>query len=267
MHLSVLLPSFGVDFAASLQKAVELGFTHVDVVATTSRTAEELSALADSGLIVSCAALGKGMPEGQALDGEPLAERRGALDTVKRQLEDAALLGATTAYLVPGLGPRPDDLRRFTDACQLLADHAAARMIRLCVEHVPGRALAEVRQVLHWLQASKHANLYLLLDIGHCLITQENAADAVREAGARLGHVHFDDNDGVKDLHLPLFAGKLQSSDLQAVMVALRSTNYAGGLSLELNSENPAPCEGVRASKEILDRLRDPGLPSVTPSA
>jgi sugar phosphate isomerase/epimerase len=255
MHLSVLLPSFGVDFATSLQAAVELGFTHVDVVATASRTADELNALADSGLIVSCAALGKGMPEGQTLDAGPLAERRAALDTAKRQLDDAALLGATTGYLVPGLGKQPDDLRRFTDACQFLADHAAGRMIRLCVEHVPGRALAEVRQVLQWLRETKHANLYLLLDIGHCLITKESAADAVREAGPHLGHVHFDDNDGVKDLHLPLFAGKLQPSDLHAAMMALRSSKYAGGLSLELNPENPEPREGVRAGKEILERL------------
>ena len=67
--------------------------------------------------------------------------------------------------------------------------------------------------------------------------------------------MHFDDNDGVKDLHLPLFAGKLQEADLHATMASLRSSGYAGGLSLELSPENPEPGEAVRAGKAILDRL------------
>ena len=172
MHLSVLLPSFNADFATSLQEAVTLGFTHVDVVAKATRPAEELHALADSGLIVSSAALGKGLPETQGLDGDrsPTAARHSTASSVSWMSRPAR---ATTGYLVPGHGKTADDLLRFTDACRLVADYAAARMIRLCVEHVPGRALAEVRQVLHWLQESKHANLYLLLDVGHCLLTHE----------------------------------------------------------------------------------------------
>lgn len=255
MHLSVLLPSFATDFAASLRDAVALGFTHVDVVATATREGTDLEALADSDCIVSCAALGKGLPDEQALDAEAIAPRRAALHSYQRQLDDAALLGATTAYLVPGHGTSADDRLRFTDACQLLADHAAARRIRLCVEHVPGRALAEVRQVLHWLREAAHPNLYLLLDVGHCLLTHEDAAAAVRDAGDRLGHVHVDDNDGVKDLHLPLLAGKLIESDLRAVLAALEARGYEGGVSLELSPANPQPREGVRASKAILDRL------------
>src|SRR5690242_15379669 len=102
MHLSVLLPSFATDVAASLQSAVTLGFTHVDVVAAESRPGAELEALADSGLIVSCAAVGRNLPTGQSLDAAELAPRRAALDVFKRHLDDAALLGATSAYLVPG---------------------------------------------------------------------------------------------------------------------------------------------------------------------
>jgi sugar phosphate isomerase/epimerase len=255
MHLSVLLPSFATDFAASLQAAVELGFTHVDVVATESRSPAELEAIADSGLIVSCAAIGRALPAGQTLDAAELAPRRAALDIFKRHLDDAALLGATSAYLVPGLGPSPDARLRFTDACRLLADHAAARMIRLCVEHVPGRALAEVRQVLAWLPEAAHPNLYLLLDIGHCLLTKEDTVAAVHSAGPRLGHVHMDDNDAARDLHLPLLAGKLTDADLRRAIAALREAGYAGGVSLELSPDNPQPRDAVRDSKAILDRI------------
>lgn len=255
MHLSVLLPSFASDFASSIRAANDLGFTHVDVVATEERAPEELEALADTDLIVSCAAIGKGLPEGQGLDVESLAERRAAVDRYKRHLDDAALLGATSAYLVPGLGNSSDDLLRFTDACRTLAEYARARQIRLCVEHIPGRALAEARQVLDWLGQAKHPNLYLLLDVGHCLITHEDAAAAVRAAGERLGYVHFDDNDAVKDLHLPLLRGRLQRGDLQAVLAALGSVKYQGALCLELSPENPQPCEAVRESRAILEEL------------
>ena len=222
---------------------------------TRVRPADERESLADSGLIVSCAALGRGLPDGQTLDAESLAPRKAALDAYKRHLDDAALLGATTAYLVPGLGTTADDRLRFTDACRLLADHAAARMIRLCVEHVPGRALAEVHQVVDWLHEIGHPNLYLLLDVGHCLLTQESAADAVHTAAGRLGHVHLEDNDGARDLHLPLLAGKLVEDDLRRVVAALGTRGYDGGVSLELSPENPQPREGVRTSKAILDRI------------
>jgi sugar phosphate isomerase/epimerase len=224
-------------------------------VATESRSPAELEALADSGLIVSCAAVGRGLTTGQTLDAAELSPRRAALDMFKRHLDDAALLGATTAYLVPGLDTSADAQLRFTDACRLLAEHAAARMIRLCVEHVPGRALAEVRQVLAWLQEAAHPNLYLLLDVGHCLLTKEDAAASVHAAGPRLGHVHVDDNDAARDLHLPLLAGKLTEEDLRRALAALHTSGYAGGVSLELSPENPQPREAVRDSKAILDRL------------
>jgi sugar phosphate isomerase/epimerase len=254
MHLSVLLPSFAIDFAAALRAAVALEFTHVDVVAVANRHGDDLEALADSGLTVSCAAIGKGMPEGETLDAEPLAARRAALDTYRRHLDDAALLGATTAYLVPGLDRTAAGLLRFTDACRLLADHAAARRVRLCVEHVPGRALAEVRQVLDWLRETRHAHLHLLLDIGHCLMTREDAAAGIRAAGPLLGHVHLDDNDAEHDLHLPLLAGRLTEADLDGVVATLRSIQFDGGLTLELSPSNPDPVEAVRTSMGVIAR-------------
>src|SRR5437762_1171210 len=81
---------------------------------------------------------------------------------------------------------------------------AGQRMVQLCVEHIPGRALPDVTAVLNWLDRVGHANLALLLDLGHCLISNEDPAGAVRQAGARLGYVHVDDNDGKGDLHWPL---------------------------------------------------------------
>src|SRR5262249_42958204 len=163
----------------------------------------------ETGLLVSCAAVGRGLPDGAAPDAAAVEARRAALGEMKRQVADASRLGATCCYVVPGLDGSPDGLARFAEACGLLADYAGGRMGRLCAQPAPGRALPSVGATLSWLEGVGHTNLSLLLDVGHCLISGEDPADAVRRAGGRLGYVHLDDNDGVADLHWPLLAGRL----------------------------------------------------------
>jgi sugar phosphate isomerase/epimerase len=63
----------------------------------------------------------------------------------------------------------------------------------------------------------------MLLDVGHCLISGEDAAAVIQRAGERLGYVHLDDNDGVGDLHWPLFHGRLTREQLANAMTALRT--------------------------------------------
>src|SRR2546423_1314695 len=138
MFLSTLLTSLPLDFEAAVRQVAALGFTHVDVVAQIERLPSHLEALADSGLIVGCTALGKGLPADYTLDTANLDSRRHALDAIKQQIADSAGLGATHGYLVPGHDGTAAGLTRFADACALLADFADQRMLRLCIEHVPG---------------------------------------------------------------------------------------------------------------------------------
>ena len=78
MHLSVLLTSLPLAFPAALHQARQLGFRYVDVVAETDRPADHLDALADSGLLVWSAALGKHLPPDWALDAPGVTTRRDA---------------------------------------------------------------------------------------------------------------------------------------------------------------------------------------------
>src|SRR5262249_15004041 len=150
-----------------------------------------------------------------------------------------ACLGGTYAYVVPGSDDSAEGLARFAEACTLLADFASARMVRLCIEHCPGKALPSATATLDFLKRIGHDNLGLLLDVGHCLISREDPATVVAHAKERLFYVHLDDNDGVNDLHLPLLKGYLTEQTLRATLASLQSEGYAGGLSLELRSENP----------------------------
>ncbi|HEY7313412.1 MAG TPA: sugar phosphate isomerase/epimerase [Gemmataceae bacterium] len=252
--LSAFATSLPGEFAAVLSRIAALGFTHVDLVAEIDRPAGQLEALADSGLLVSCMALGRNLPPGHTLDAADVGVRRATLTLLQRQLADAARLGATTAYLVPGLEAGETALTCFADGCALLADDAAACMVRLCVEHVPGRALPTVARTLDWLERVGHDRLAMLLDVGHCLISGEDAAAAIQQAGERLGYVHLDDNDGVGDLHWPLLSGRLTRRQLADAMAALRTIEYRGALALELNPANPQPDDALREGKEIVER-------------
>jgi len=249
--LAVLLDGPPADFAAEARLAADLGFTHVDVMALEERPAADLEALADAGLLVRCAAVGRGLPEGCTLDAADAGLRREALERTRRQVADAARLGATHAYVVAGTA----GLACFADACGLLADYAAGRMVRLCVEPIPGRALPSAAAALQWLRQMAHPNLALLLDVGHCLISGEDPGAAAREAGPLLGYVHLDDNDGVSDLHWPLLTGRLTPTHLMDLAAALRGVAFSGGLSLELKAPASERASVLRQSKQTAEKF------------
>jgi D-psicose/D-tagatose/L-ribulose 3-epimerase len=242
------------EFATVIDQIASLGFTHVDLVAEVDRPSDQFEVLADSGLVVSCLALGRHLPPGHTLDAVDVAVRRATLSLLQRQQADAAHLGATTAYLVPGFDRSTTALSCFAEGCTLLADFAAQRMVRLCVEHIPGRALSTAAATLDWLEQVGHPHLGLLLDVGHCLISGEDAADTVRRADCRLGYVHLDDNDGSGDLHWPLLTGRLTQPQLVNTTRALQVIRYQGALSLELNPMNADPVEALRAGKTIVEQ-------------
>lgn len=253
MFISTLLTSLPAPFEHALGQVADLGFTHVDIVGLAERPTSHCEALADSGLLVSCAAVGRGLPDNHTLDAVSADARRAAVAEIKRQIVDAAQLGATHCYVVSGMDSTGAGLARFGEACCLLADFAGQRQMRFCVEHIPGRALATAATTLEWLEKLAHANLSLLFDVGHCLITAEDAADVVRRAGPRLGYVHFDDNDGTGDLHWPLLTGRLTRKALEGVLAALRQIDYQGALCLELNSANAHPEVALREGKRLLE--------------
>lgn len=253
--LSAYLTSLPLDFCQALVQVQFLGFTHVDVVAQAERPAEHLDALADSGLIVSCAALGRDLPEGYSLAACDVDVRRRTLRLLQEQVADAARLGAICAYLVPGAEQDNLSQAAFAEGCCLLADRAAARQVRLCLEHTPGRWLPTAAAVLDWLERVSHPTLGLLLDVGHCLLSREAPAAVIHLAGPRLAYVHLDDNDGSADLHGPLFTGQLTEEQLRQAAAALHAIGYQGGMALELSPRTADPIAALREGKEIVERL------------
>ena len=231
----------------ALAALAAIGFRSIDVQAKTFVGPASRARIDDLGLSVSCLALCFNMDDGAALDSATAAAQRAALDHCREALDHAAALGAGTAYVVPGDDPAA--LPQFGDALGQVADFAAARAIRVGVEHFPGKALPTAAGTLEYLSRLNHPNLYLLLDTGHLQMSGEAPAPVIAAAGDRLGYVHLDDNDGEADLHWPLLAGVLTAEALAATFAALAQSPYTGPASIELSPQLPDPVAALSQSR------------------
>ena len=239
-----------------LTRVKQTAFHYIDVEPDTLSSPEALQKLRELGLKVSCVALDHGLPEGASLEGDSPDRLRRAVDHLKQALETSRELGAGVAYVGPCSNVR--NLKAYCSSVVELADDASRKGIKLCVEHVPGRALPTVKETLDFLEKAGHPNLYLLLDIGHTLISREEPEEAVRMAGLRLGYVQMNDNDGKKDRHWALLDGRLTEGDLARIIETLEQVGYAGTLGLELENRRPSLISALARNRNLLMRLQSP---------
>ena len=162
-------------------------------------------------------------------------------------------LGAPVSYITPPNAVDDSTRQRWTDSLLKLADHAELQKVRLCIEHFPNRLLPTVVSTLEFLQQTGHDQLALLVDVGHCLISSEEPAQVISDAGKWLGYVHFDDNDGREDHHWPLLTGKLTEEKIHNTIQALKVQRYQGGLSLELHPKIDDPVSSLQHGKALLE--------------
>ena len=219
----------------------QMGLRHIDHRPFDFRSAESRRLISDLELTPACMATGFGMPEGAALDAADAGARDAAVEHTRRALEYAHETGIRRAYLLPGEDSDGESLNRYGECVIELADAAAGYGIKLCIEHFPVKALPTVQDTLDYIAKLGHDNLYLLFDIGHAQISKEVPAEAVVQAGDRLGYFHLDDNDGVSDLHWALCDGVLTEDVLKTTLTALDTIGYDGPVSLEMNPGLPDP--------------------------
>jgi len=214
----------------TLERVKETAFHYVDVEPDTLDAGNALATVKKLGLKVSCVALDHKLPPNCSWESVEGAQKTVA--QLHKAITKAQALGATTGYVGPCKNTKL--LPRYRDAVLSLADFAAGHGIKFCVEHAPGRALARARDALAFVEQAGKANLYLLLDVGHTLLSKENAWEIVAAAGPRLGYVQLNDNDGKKDRHWPLLDGILKEENLVRTLAALRAAGYQGTLGLEI---------------------------------
>lgn len=239
----------------NLQKMSELGFDWIDIQPAMLATPESRGLAQKLGLSVSCVGASFGLPDGATLDSPDANARAAALAHMEKSLAHAASLGATAAYVIPGMDGSKEALMRYGDSVAATAEIAQRYGLTLGIEHFPGKALATAAATLDFVRAVGHPNLYLLFDSGHIQMRGEDPAAIIRQAGERLSYVHLDDNDGVGDLHWSLLDGVMTEASLGSIAAALDDIGYDGGVSLELSPRLPDPYAALAASREIVARF------------
>ncbi len=254
MKISCCIWALGGTETDILRQVSELGFDWIDVQPMHLQTLESQLLLQELGMQVSCLGASFGMPEGASLGHADPAARLAAVKHVMGAIDTAARVAADTVYVVPGKDKSPGALKRYGDSLRRLANAASERGIKFAVEHFPGTALPTATDTLEFIRRAGHANLYLLYDSGHIQISCEDPETVITNASDRLGYIHFDDNDGISDLHWSLLDGVMTEDSLVATCRALREINYQGTISLELNPDLPKVARSLQSSRDILLR-------------
>lgn len=87
-------------------------------------------------------------------------------------------------------------------------------------------------------------NVKALLDVGHSNRVGIDSKDFIKELGKDLCHVHFSDNDGTCDLHLPLGTSNI---NFENILFNLSEDGYKGAVIVEI---------GFKDEKEYIDSKR-----------
>jgi sugar phosphate isomerase/epimerase len=236
---AVELTALGQEFGPAVRRAAELGFAAAVVPARAERDAVDLENLADAGLLVAGAMVGGDLPADMSLSMNGVEARRQALELLRRQVADAARLGATWAYLCAEAGTSSAEQAHFADAFGLLAEYARRRQVRLCLFPAPGDAAEGVEALVGLPGAG------LALDVAACRRAGRSPPEVAGRAGPRLGCIR-------------LAADHLDRTELVELAAVLRRASFNGGIVVGLDDPTAAPEEALAACKALWEGVSRP---------
>ncbi|MBI4306728.1 MAG: sugar phosphate isomerase/epimerase [Chloroflexi bacterium] len=251
-QLSACLWSLNGPAVESIRRCRRSGFDFVDLRPDCWSGVEDRAHLEILGVRVPCAGITPvPMASGLSINTLGTGDALAALPYYFGALERASRLGAQSAYMVTP-SARVADTAFYRTSMARLAERAASLGVRLCVEPSPGRALGTSAEALQFARSLGAPNLYVLIDLGHTLMTGEDPAEAARQAGDRLGYVHIDDNDGRSDLHLPIFEGVLKPRAIDGFLRALEECGYDRAIGIEMKNSLPGPMAAMVSARDYV---------------
>jgi sugar phosphate isomerase/epimerase len=130
-----------------------------------------------------------------------------------------------------------------------LAEMAASYGLTLALENflAPFDSVTACTRVLQEVKG-----LGLHLDFGHANLGKDGGVNFCEHLGDHIKHVHFSDNRGAKDDHLPLGVGNI---DWKKAVSSLKSIRYDGTITLEVfcDDRNVLPRYLDTSRKLVLD--------------
>ena len=228
---------FWDDLENACQTAKKLEFDAVEIFAPSPDVLQSSAvsiALADNGLALAAVGTGAGWVKHKLHLSLPNAsDRQKAKDFIKSMIEAGAVHKAP-AIIGSMQGRHGDGVDQATamnylaDALEELGEYAAQQGVILIYEPLnrfETNLVNTIESGLHLLDRLSTRNVKLLADLFHMNIEEVSIADAIRQGGSQIGHVHFVDSN-----RRPAGNGHI---DLSSVSAALAEIKYKGYISAE----------------------------------
>lgn len=228
---------FWDDLPAACRKARELGFDAIEIFppgAEAIDTNHVRKLLADHDLSLAAVGTGAGwvkhrlhltLPDTTARD-KAQAFIRSIID-IAGALGAPAIIGSMQGRSGDGVDP-PTAAAYLAEALEALGEHARQYQTRLIYEPLnryETNMANTVESGVRLLTRLSTDNVVLLADLFHMNIEEVNAADAIRQGGKHIGHVHFVDSNRR--------AAGMGHFDYAPIAAALLEIGYQGYASAE----------------------------------
>lgn len=215
--------------SASFEMAATLGYDGVEVMVWTDAVSQDASAL--QGLVKHY-----GVPVLSVHAPCLLVTQRvwsnDPMERLRRAVELAETLEATTVVVHPPFTWQRDYARAFADRLDKLADRHSG--IRIAVENMYPVRMARRTFVPYspgWDPTETGYSSYTL-DVSHCAASRVNSLDMADKMGAGLAHIHLGDGTGEgRDEHLVPGRGNQPCAELLA---SLAARDFTGSVALEV---------------------------------
>jgi sugar phosphate isomerase/epimerase len=223
---------------AACADAHRLGFDAVEIFppnASALDVAAVRTTVARHGLKVSAVGTGGGwVVEKLTLTHADASIRLRAREFIRTIIHTAAALGAPAIIgsmqgRWEGSVSREQALRWLAEALGDLGTEAARHRVPLLYEPLnryETNLFNRLGDTASWLRGEKLNNVLILADLFHMNIEEADSAQALRDAGALVGHVHFADSNRR--------AIGFGQTNMAPIVAALRAIGYQGYLSAEI---------------------------------
>ncbi|MFG0255097.1 MAG: TIM barrel protein [Rhodopirellula sp. JB053] len=232
--------------------AKKLGYDAIEVFAPGPDAIPEgeLQRLVEStGLKVAAVGTGAGMVKhGLSLTDPDSAKRAAAQDFVRSMIDFGGPLGAPAIIgsmqgRFGGEVSHEQALDLLAESLEVLGPHAANYNVPLIYEPLnryETNLIKTIAEGVAFLNRLSTDNVKLLADLFHMNIEEANVAEALRQGGDAIGHIHFVDSNRQ--------AAGLGHTDFEPIASALRDIGYNGYLCAEAF---PLPDSHTAAEKTI----------------
>ena len=116
-------------------------------------------------------------------------------------------------------------IKEISQVLKELCDYASKDDMVIMIENMPSNSELGVspEEILQIIEVTSRENLKFILDTGHAFVAKIELTEFVYKLKKYLVHIHFNDNDGMKDEHKQMFLGKI---DFYALFEVLKAINY-----------------------------------------